>query len=377
MFSAMPKAKAKKGAAARPAVVRRSARSVRAPARLAEAPAEPIASDDDDSSNASADDGLRRQIAELQAQLRKASARPDAATASTSALDADVTALPSMLAGLLPGSLPPVAPPVEPTPLLPPAPPSSQDLLANILQQMTTPASTAGEQDGSSGGGIAQFFVLGATLDPKVKAKIREGAYVDLGSLGAPSDASVSVAMGSDGQPSISLTPSRARPPASILEWIRLFSVYASVYVERHPAESSSLFSYIVNVMDLHRQHGGVAWRLYDERFRRIRAMAPELPWHMVNWDVAMGAIHSGPAGRQVVPQAPLPFRQGAARSSPRAAPGVCFDYNYRGACTRTPCRFKHTCITCGQGHPSRSCRAASAGKGRGRPPVAGARPPP
>ena len=216
--------------------------------------------------------------------------------------DADVTALPSMFAGLLPGSLSPAAPPVEPTPLLPPAPPSSQDLLASILQQMTTPATTAVEYDGASGGGIAQFFVLGATLDPKVKAKIREGAYVDLGSLGAPSEASVSVAMGSDGQPSISLTPSGARPPASILEWIRLFGVYASVYVERHPAESPSLFSYIVNVMDLHRRHGGVAWRLYDERFRRIRAMAPELPWHIVNWDVAMGAIHSGPAGRQVAP---------------------------------------------------------------------------
>ena len=199
MFSAMPKAKAKKGAAARPVLVRRSARSVRAPARLAEeAPAEPIASDDD-SSNASADDGLRRQIAELLAQLRKASARPDAATASTSASDADVTALPSMSAGLLPRSLPPAAPPVEPTPLLPPAPPSSQDLLASILQQMTTPATTAGEHDGASGGDIAQFFVLGATLDPKVKAKIREGSYVDLGSLGAPSDASVSMAMGSDG----------------------------------------------------------------------------------------------------------------------------------------------------------------------------------
>ena len=70
--------------------MRRSARSVRAPARLAEeAPAEPIASDDD-SSNASADDSLHRQIAELQAQLRKASVRPDAATASASALDADV-----------------------------------------------------------------------------------------------------------------------------------------------------------------------------------------------------------------------------------------------------------------------------------------------
>ena len=273
----MPKAKAKKGAAARPVLVRRSARSVRArsvraPARLAEeAPVEPIASDDD-SSNASADDGLRRQIAELQAQLRKASVRLDAATASTSASDADVMAPPSMSAGLLPRSLPPAAPPVEPTPLLPPAPPSSQDLLASILQQMMTPVTTAGEHDGASGGDIALFFVLGATLDPKVKAKIREGSYVDLGSLGAPSDASVSVAMGSYGQPSISLTPSRAhppaRPPASILEWIRLFGVYASVYVERHPAESPSLFSYTVNVMDLHRRHGGVAWRLYDERFR-------------------------------------------------------------------------------------------------------------
>ena len=31
--------------------------------------------------------------------------------------------------------------------------------------------------------------------------------------------------------------------------------------------------------MDLHRRHGGVAWRLYDERFRRIRAMAPDLTW--------------------------------------------------------------------------------------------------
>ena len=186
MFSAMPKAKAKKGAAARPVLVRRSARSVRArsvraPARLAEeASAEPIASDDD-SSNASADDGLRRQIAALQVQLRKASARLDAATASTSASDADVTALPSMSAGLLPRSLPPAAPPVEPTPLLPLAPPSSQDLLASILQQMTTPVTTAGEHDGASGGDIAQFFVLGATSTPRSKLRYVRGHMLTWG----------------------------------------------------------------------------------------------------------------------------------------------------------------------------------------------------
>ena len=108
MFSAMPKAKCKKGVVARPANVRRTARSVRAPARLAEEVA-PVAPGDDSSGN---DGGLHRQIAELQAQLRRATARPDgatvrpdaatarpdaaaalpdAATASTSALDTDVT----------------------------------------------------------------------------------------------------------------------------------------------------------------------------------------------------------------------------------------------------------------------------------------------
>ena len=121
MFSAMPKAKCKNGVAARPANVRRTARSVRAPARLAE-DAAPVAPGDDSSGD---DGGLHRQIAELQAQLRSATARPDgatarpdaatartdaaaalldAATASTSVLDTDVTELPSMSAALVPGA---------------------------------------------------------------------------------------------------------------------------------------------------------------------------------------------------------------------------------------------------------------------------------
>ena len=66
MFTARPKAKCKKGAAARPAIVCRSAQSVLAPARLAEQ-APPIAPDDDSGD----DGGLHRQIAELQAQMQR------------------------------------------------------------------------------------------------------------------------------------------------------------------------------------------------------------------------------------------------------------------------------------------------------------------
>ena len=49
------------------------------------------------------------------------------------------------------------------------------------------------------------------------------------------------------------------------------FDVYASVYVECHPSESPSWFTYMANAMDLHRRH---------ERFRRIRANISEF----VSW---------------------------------------------------------------------------------------------
>ena len=50
----------------------------------------------------------------------------------------------------------------------------------------------------------------------------------------------------------------------------------------------------MVNILDMHRRHGGFAWRVYDERFRRVRALAPSMPWHLTNWDLAMDAIQTG-----------------------------------------------------------------------------------
>ena len=145
---------------------------------------------------------------------------PDLAAAS---VGPSVDALPA----LLPETLPPAARlAAEPTRLLPSAPPASQDLLANVLNQMSASA-TAVERQGDMN--LTQFVVLGATLDPRVKAKIREGVYVELGALSSPTDTSVNVAVGADGQPTISLTPVRASPPATITEWLRLFATYASV----------------------------------------------------------------------------------------------------------------------------------------------------
>ena len=45
-----------------------------------------------------------------------------------------------------------------------------------------------------------------------------------------PTDPTVSVAVSHDGQqPSVSLTPMRAKPPGNIVEWLRLFATYTCV----------------------------------------------------------------------------------------------------------------------------------------------------
>ena len=101
--------------------------------------------------------------------------------------------------------------------------PPSQELLSNIMQQMSS-GQTAGEQPS-----LASYLVLGATLEPNIKAKICEGEYVDIGALCSPTDTAVSVAMENNGQPTISLTPVRTKPPSSIYEWLRLFCTYVSI----------------------------------------------------------------------------------------------------------------------------------------------------
>ena len=155
---------------------------------------------------------------------------------------------------------------------------------------------TVGEQTS-----LARYLVLGATLEPKIKSKIHEGRYVDLGALSSPTDTAVSVAMGNNGQPTISLTPVRTRPPSSIFEWLRLFGTYASIYLHAHTDEASSLMTYMGAIMDMSKRHGGYAWRVYDETFRRIRALSPTLQWHVTNWDLAMDAIHANVPPDRVV----------------------------------------------------------------------------
>ena len=287
----MPKAtRGKKGGSAG---VRRSVRNTRPSVRLAEPDVGRSAIDEMAE--------LKKQNELLRQQLQQAVSLPLASSS--------LAPLPSSSSAALPSALrhPPsqqsvsmllAAPSVIFTPQqFSSVQPPSQDLLSSVLQHNNMSSSqTVGEQPS-----LARYLVLGATLEPKIKSKICVGGYVDLGALSSPTDTAVSVAMGNNGQPTISLTPVRTRPPSSILECLRLFGNYASIYLQAHADEESSLMTYIVAIMDMSKRHGGYAWRVYDEKFRRIRALSPTLQLHVTNWDLAMDAIHANVPSDRVV----------------------------------------------------------------------------
>ena len=253
----MPKAtRGKKGGSAG---VRRSVRNTRPSVRLAEPDVGRSAIDEMAE--------LKKQNELLRQQLQQAVSLPLASSY--------LAPLPSSSSAALPSALrhPPSQQSVsmllaEPSVIFTPqqfssVQPPSQDLLSSVLQHNNMSSSqTVGEHPS-----LARYMVFGATLEPKIKSKICVGGCVDLGALSSPTDTAVSLAMGNNGQPTISLTPVRTRPPSSNLEWLRLFGTCASIYLQAHADEESSLMTYMVAIMDMSKRHGGYAWRVYDENF--------------------------------------------------------------------------------------------------------------
>ena len=123
----------------------------------------------------------------------------------------------------------------------------------------------------------------------------------------------------------------------------------------------------MVNILDMHRRHGEFAWHVHDERFRRVRALGPSMPWHLTNWDLAMDAVQTVVVRQSDTQQPPFRFAQHPNQQHPnqqhpnqqhpnqqpaRGPSGFCFEYNdtgNTGKCGRVDCRFAHLCENCGR----------------------------
>ena len=203
---------------------------------------------------------------------------------------------------------------------------------------------------------FSSFLVSGATLDPKIRAKIWSGQYVELGSLIPRTEVSggiqLSYARNSISQ--VSLIPSRPRQPANFTEWLRWFTIFASVYTEKFPDAAPQMFTYIQRILALaSRKPATYAWRSYDERFRQVKAFNPAATWHLVNetlWRDAEESTRNNFRDFSRDTNTPAPKQDWSQKN-------YCRDFNQSGKrCTREPCSFIHHCSKCDKAHPAFRC---------------------
>ena len=62
-----------------------------------------------------------------------------------------------------------------------------------------------------------------------------------------------------------------SKTPLSIEQWTTCFNVFIAIYILKSPAEAGNRLKYAATIRELHSNHGDLAWRQYDEGFRRLR----------------------------------------------------------------------------------------------------------
>ena len=159
---------------------------------------------------------------------------------------------------------------------------------------------------------------------------------------------------------------------SSVNLWTRAFIRYGMVYSSGYPEEAASLLGYMNTVLSLSGKGLAMAWRDYDESFRKARELDPAShPWDKSSAPIWMESVARGlgsvpSTSRRIFPPAP-PVRQPTFR--------LCYDFNHAQGCQRPSCIYVHRCSRCSGGHPITRCTGnAAATRGRALPGPSGGR---
>ena len=144
-------------------------------------------------------------------------------------------------------------------------------LLTNLLPQANT---------GLASG--VQGVYVGEGLPPvpaKLAAKIRRGAYVNMGKLLPEFWASTR----DDDQPKQEAKARRARSVQDLFTWLQCYGMYVSVVAPQHPSQIPELTAYQATIVRASQDYAGLAWVRYDSTFRRQAALTGLTQWSAIN----------------------------------------------------------------------------------------------
>ena len=214
---------------------------------------------------------------------------------------------------------------------------------------------------------VSSYMIAGAVVDPKIRLKIYNREYIELGILvprsESPQGLNMAYAPGYTSQ--ITLQPAKVRLPPNFFEWVKWFSTFSAIYTQKYPTEAPQLFSYIHIVAGLNRNYASTwVWRSYDEKFRKVKPFSLSLPWHVLDHHI----LHEALTANNV--QANQPNNQQGKKTNNQQNSGskgqgegkgrVCYAFNKVSGCSNPPrlCKYDHHCSRCGRGgHPQHKCR--------------------
>ena len=199
------------------------------------------------------------------------------------------------------------------------------------------------------------------TISSSLRQDICAHKFIDLGLLLSHQE--------TDGDQMFQLIDGRLRPGRSVRPintfsaWCTAFLRFAGVYVAQHPADAAGLLLHMRQVSHLNQPGMGMAWREFDQQFRRARELAPQsYPWGATIptsaiWLSAMGRGMGAATRGHYMP-----------RSAGRAATfRGCYQFNSAKGCRRSNCAFAHVCRWCSGAHSGLNCFKRS-GSARGNP---------
>ena len=197
---------------------------------------------------------------------------------------------------------------------------------------------------------------LGYSVPNKIKMKIANGEYVDLATLiSKPSDPdSLSKQLKIENGKIVLGPKSHDKKIDSIDQWTDAFLVYASIYSVANPSSANSLFKYMHTVRLGASRFGGLGWKNYDIQFRLKKETEPSLSWSTVDQELWLLFMHSKPESEKEAGTNQRTI------NNPSSNQLKCYNYNFKGFCSRMYCNFAHQCLRCSNFHPLKKCRVAS-----------------
>ncbi|CAC5413819.1 unnamed protein product [Mytilus coruscus] len=153
------------------------------------------------------------------------------------------------------------------------------------------------------------------------------------------------------------------KPPLSIEQWTSAFLVFSDIYIEKCPEEARHLLKYGHNIREMYDLYGDEPWRIYDEKFRRLRETI-KLPWGKLIDELYTKSantsntqnknFHVQPARKNKTFSKPRQYNTTVKNIHPNSVK-TCILFN-RGQTCNKPCSYKHVCHYCKGSHARFQC---------------------